>query len=35
VILSGFFNNMRSMITGRYVIASKERTIDEKQTTSP
>lgn len=35
VILSGFFNNMRSMITGRYVIASKERTIDAKHTASP
>jgi thiosulfate reductase cytochrome b subunit len=29
VILSGFANNMRSMITGRYVIASKERELHE------
>lgn len=29
VVLSGFANNMRSMITGRYVIASKERELHE------
>jgi thiosulfate reductase cytochrome b subunit len=29
VILSGFANNMRSMITGRYVIASKKREVHE------
>jgi thiosulfate reductase cytochrome b subunit len=29
VILSGFANNMRSMITGRYVIASRERELHE------
>ena len=29
VILSGFANNVRSMITGRYVIASKERELHE------
>jgi thiosulfate reductase cytochrome b subunit len=29
VILSGFANNMRSMITGRYVIASKQRELHE------
>jgi thiosulfate reductase cytochrome b subunit len=27
VILSGFFNNMRSMITGRYVISSQRRDV--------
>lgn len=35
VILSGFANNMRSMITGRYVIAAKTRDVHEsKQTTA-
>lgn len=29
VILSGFANNMRSMITGRYVIASRERELHD------
>ena len=29
VILSGFANNMRSMITGRYVITSKQRELHE------
>jgi thiosulfate reductase cytochrome b subunit len=29
VILSGFANNMRSMITGRYVITSRERELHE------
>jgi len=29
VILAGFANNMRSMITGRYVIASKQRELHE------
>jgi thiosulfate reductase cytochrome b subunit len=35
VILSGFANNMRAMITGRYAITAKERTIDAKRTPSP
>lgn len=30
VILSGFFNNMRSMITGRYVIDSSKRALHER-----
>ena len=29
VILSGFANNVRSMITGRYVIASRQRELHE------
>lgn len=31
VIVSGFANNVRSMITGRYVIASKQRNIPERK----
>ena len=35
VILSGFANNMRSMITGRFVIASKQRELHEHEPAHP